>query len=638
MTTPNPYIANLVDRVTVPAPKSETEIDKDNRQCAYTARTGVAQQTIQALMRKRKWTTESLAKLTQSSVADLHDPLLMENMASFVDELHTHKDKTITIIPDYDADGILSGSLLAGSLSLFGFKSVHVYAPTTHTGYGVTVNSSMDALRQFPDTDVVITTDNGSNAFEGVAYLRNLNIPVLVTDHHKAGTEDPTQICVNPNRPTDTYPFKGLSGTGVIWKAMQAYAQTYTGEREQRLVDFLIILVGISTISDVMPLLDENRYIVQESVKLLQDADFLAKGAECVGDYGAIFSGLSALHGVCARAKKFDYGFDEMTLGFVFGPMLNSPRRMTGTSTLGFKLLLNPSREDAVLSAVELFGTNEERKTLMKEYGELYFSPIITAVDQLEYMISVVPFRSGLIGLLAGRFTNQFDLPSIVFGSQMVDKVHFGGMVDGLESLSGSGRSPEWFDLHGALTQMSEEKPEWFKSFGGHPQAAGVAIYTAYYEPFRQRFTELVSQQLLRMSEVSLDDSVVLVEDPTVWLGHSNEDDVAVDKRTILELMPVLDFIETLRPFGQSFRQPSFGTHFSTTDTVVSFMGGDKQHVKFTCPNGLVVIQWNGAKVLKQQLSDLSGPFKFKAEGLLSVNTFNERHTMQLIADKVRVV
>ena len=291
MTTPNPYIANLVDRVTVPAPKSETEIDKDNRQCAYTARTGVAQQTIQALMRKRKWTTESLAKLTQSSVADLHDPLLMENMASFVDELHTHKDKTITIIPDYDADGILSGSLLAGSLSLFGFKSVHVYAPTTHTGYGVTVNSSMDALRQFPDTDVVITTDNGSNAFEGVAYLRNLNIPVLVTDHHKAGTEDPTQICVNPNRPTDTYPFKGLSGTGVIWKAMQAYAQTYTGEREQRLVDFLIILVGISTISDVMPLLDENRYIVQESVKLLQDADFLAKGAECVGDYGAIFSG-----------------------------------------------------------------------------------------------------------------------------------------------------------------------------------------------------------------------------------------------------------------------------------------------------------------------------------------------------------
>lgn len=601
----------------------------------------IATQVIDLLKNKRGWTDDLIEQLKHPSQTDLHDPFLLENMDAFIDELHTLKDKKITIIPDYDADGILSGSLLFGALDVLGFSGVSLYEPRTQTGYGVTVLSAQEALDMFPGTEVVITTDNGSNAHAGVEYVLEQGISVLITDHHIATDGDPVPLAINPNRPTDTYPHKGLSGTAVVWKVMQAYVSRYGTEKEQQLIQLLIALVGISVISDVMPLLDENRYFVEQSIIMLQNKTLLEQGSQVDGVYGDIFRGLYALHTICDEAGSFNYGFDESTLGFVFGPMLNSPRRMSGSSKQGFDVLLSKTYDEAYFAARKLFETNTQRKTLMKKYNQAYLTPVLTSQNKLDYMIGVVPYRSGLIGLVAGRFTSNFNLPSIVFGNMDLKETYYDDTLpEWVDVIGGSGRSPEWFDLHGALTLMQTENPEWFVSFGGHNQAAGVAIYAKHYTAFRRRFMVLVTECLAELNEQK--ETMDLSDDPTIWIGYKPSQpqpyDVLIEKHwDTQELVSVVDFTDTLRPYGQKFPEPAYGVTFNTNDVTVFFMGKEKQHVKFTLPNGLVVLQWNGAESLKKQLGHLNGPFELTAMGPLSINEFNGRYTAQIIAEQITI-
>ena len=602
----------------------------------------IAETVINRLRVKRGWTDEILAQLENPTVGDLHNPFLLENMSEFIDALHHAKGKSITIIPDYDADGILSGSLLVAALSALDFKQVNLYPPRAQTGYGMTPKSIQEAVGRYPDTEVLITTDNGSNAHLGVNYALKLGLEVLITDHHQADSGDPVPMVVNPNRPTDTYPNKGLSGTAVIWKVMQAYASRYGNKRQQTLVDLLVPLVGMSVISDVMPLLDENRYCVQEAINMLQNPEILRHGASVEGQYGDVFRGLLVLYEICDEHKKFDYGFDESTFGFVFGPMLNAPRRMTGSSKLGFQVFIADTEVEAREAVHELFSTNEERKQLMRKFNQAYLSPIDSSQNPLDYMLGVVPFRSGLIGLIAGQFTNTFNLPAIVFGNPDLKQIHYhGGIPEWVDVVSGSGRSPDWFNLHEALTQMSLEHSEWFVSFGGHKQAAGVGIHAEHYEAFRERFIELVLWRLTALeketSEIDIDN------DPTIWISYQKDvttqpyDVLLENSRDVGELVDVVDYVNQLKPYGPGFNEPAFGVRFSTADAEVFFMGAEKQHVKFTLPNGLVVIQWNGAETLRKQLAGLNGPFDFKTMGKLSLNEFRDRITVQIIADQLDV-
>ena len=599
----------------------------------------ITSEVIRIIKEKRGWSDAVIEQLQNPTREDLHDPFLLENMDSFIDALHMMKDKQITIIPDYDADGILSGSLLYGSLDLLGFNQVSLYEPRMQTGYGLTEISAQEALSKYPDTEVIITTDNGSNAHSGVKYMLDRDITVLITDHHMATDGDPVELTINPNRPTDTYPHKGLSGTAVAWKVMQAYASRYGTEREQRLIDMMVALVGISVISDVMPLLDENRYCVEQSIQMLQDVELLKQGSQVDGVYGDVFTGLYALHQICEDAGSFNYGFDESTLGFVFGPMLNAPRRMDGSSKLGFDVLLSKSYDEAYFAAKDLFMVNAKRKDIMKKYNQAYLTPVLTSDNKLDYLIGAVPYKPGLIGLVAGRFTSNFNLPSIVFGNVDLDRTYYNeDLPEWVDVVGGSGRSPEWFDLHNALTIMAHEHPEWFVSFGGHQQAAGVAIHGQYYSAFRERFVELVTERFVEVTQQMKNQDVS--DDPTVWLGYKSMQaqpyDILLEKHwDTQELIGVVEFTDQLRPYGHLFGEPEYGVTFSTNDVNVFFMGKEKQHVKFTLPNGLVVLQWNGAETLKKQLGHLNGPFELSAIGPLSINEFNGRYTAQIIADQI---
>ena len=128
----------------------------------------LSETVIELIKQKRSWSDADIQQFRTPTKDDLRDPLLLENITEFITTLHTHTDKTITIVPDYDADGILSGSLLSAALSVFGFNRVNVYTPRIQTGYGITKRSAKEVMGRFPDTEVIITTDNGSNAFDGI--------------------------------------------------------------------------------------------------------------------------------------------------------------------------------------------------------------------------------------------------------------------------------------------------------------------------------------------------------------------------------------------------------------------------------------------------------------------------------------
>lgn len=598
-----------------------------------------ANDIIELFMKKRGLDADVLYKMSHPTKHDLNDVFLLEDCDLFINLLFANKHKQIAIIPDYDADGVMSGSVLNAGLSIIGLdKEPYLYAPTTHTGYGMTEASVDNVLDVCPDTELIITTDNGVAAFDGIAYAKSKGIMVLVSDHHLGGENEPiADVIVDPNRLTDKYPFKYISGTVVIWKILQAYARTFCDQSIQKSIDDLLVFAGISTISDVMQLVDENRYIVTETVALIDDEDFLEHKARVHEGtaYSRIFMGLKGLMDILRREGKLSYGVDEGTIGFYIAPMLNSPRRMTGDSLIGFDLFNQETESEATRMANELFELNEERKTIVNKISRKLLSAL--AQDLTPGVISLVNSRNGFAGLIAGQVTNKFTTPSIIFTHEVDDESLFVDVdsqdYDDNTVYHGSARSPQNFHIYNALVAIDKAHPEYFKTFGGHGQAAGVGVYAKYYKAFKADFHRYVSEHTEEVDPNAPVPEIVIGCDGAYT---ARSVDFVIAKPTDhFEFVTAVRAFEKLRPYGEGFRQPGFRLGFSTKDVVTSFMGTEKQHVKFVFPSGLTIIQWNAATFMRESLGHKIAPFFFEAKGRLSINEFRGNVTLQLIADDV---
>ena len=218
-------------------------------------------------------TPELYDQLVNSKPSDWHDGSLLHRSREWIDFLHTLDGKVITVIPDYDADGLMSGDTIYAALYVLGWTNVNMYYPTMATGYGLSEESLEEALGLFPDTEAIITTDNGIKAYAGVKKAKELGLSVLVTDHHPGVELEPdADVIVDPNSfYDDTYPFKSISGGEVAYKLMVYYAQTYGTVEQLALVQALYPFAGISAVADMMEMLDENRFLVKETVKFLSN-------------------------------------------------------------------------------------------------------------------------------------------------------------------------------------------------------------------------------------------------------------------------------------------------------------------------------------------------------------------------------
>lgn len=621
---------------------------------------------VSAFLTRRSLDAVSLDYLIHPSPAHQHDPFLLPGMSDFVEALHAVKGKRIAIMPDYDADGVLSGTLARVGLSLFGFGTAYVYPPKTWEGYGLSVKSVDAILAACPDVEVLLTTDNGSNAHEGVAYAKAKGLTVLVTDHHVADADPTADAVVNPNRRhvASEYPFNGISGTAVIYKTLQAYGMRYVTDVKVA-EDFksLLFLVGVSTISDVMPLLDENRYFVTETVRMLDH--FVSTHTPVrvsVWDdtpLGAYYRGLDLLVSTLYIKGKLNYGVNVDTLGFTIAPILNSPRRMIGDSEMGF-LLFQTTPADADYPVGErisdaLFDVNEERKAYVTALKQELHAAVALGGRPVEQTIFTAHMKAGVAGLLAGAFTSEYELPSIAFavgGKDPVDNP-INAPLPRAGTVKGSGRAPDWFDLHGFLTVLDAEHPGLIATWGGHKTAAGISVYVDQFNAFKRLFTQRLTEVLHEMSELTklkhgealhvprprgeflLDTPASMKLFPDVPVRHAITGHVMQDDA----LCSALTFFETVAPYGNSFEAPSFTVVFSHEDaSAFRTMGKEGQHAKFTLQNGLTVIAWNEAELLTKLSTVDPDMRQFVVTGRLSFNEFNGRVSMQLVADDIKVI
>lgn len=597
---------------------------------------------LDLFLTKRQLTFDDYLRLSNPQKEVLHDASLLQDSRTFIDKLHVSKHEQIVIVPDYDADGVNSGIVLRAGLSLIGLThEPHLYCPTTHLGYGLTIASVDALLQECPTATLIITTDNGVKAFDGIAYAKSRGLRVFVTDHHLGDISEPeADVIVNPNRVTDTYPFKSISGTEVVWKLLMYYAEVYGDDNMVRLMNALGVFAGISVVSDVMQVVDENRFVLTASLSMCRNTPLLIHMMDHTPHtaYQEAFRGLVVLLRMLDDNGKLKYGLDEDTFGFYISPMLNSPRRMYGTSKEAFDVFTSPDLETALKRAQELFDLNEERKQIVKVVNQA----IDTHVESLPGLfcpVVTVNARMGFAGLVAGHITSTYDQPHITFAKAYdVDTLILDG--DALQEqggvIHGSGRSPAWFDLFSAVETIQKQAPHIFASFGGHAQAVGLGIYAEYYALFEHLFGSVVADaiaqkatldvagddmgvsQLINPMHISISGSAPLDADLTIGEGFSLHD-----------LCEGLALLDTMKPYGEGFRPQVFVTSVNLGNMKMRRMGAERQHAKLELPNGLVALYWNKA----ESLEDRNGTVLLS--GTMSVNEFRGNKTPQLIIDTI---
>jgi len=393
--------------------------------------------------------------------ADKHlsgNPFLLPDMHQAVARIYRAllSGENIAIYGDFDVDGITATALLAQGLTTLGGKATPYIPHRLTEGYGLKTTALEGLSRQ--GISLVITVDCGITALPEVKKAKRMGLDIIITDHHTPLPEIPPALAiVSPKLPNSTYPFPELTGAGVALKLVQALFQGM-GKEEQ--LDKLIDLAALGTVADIAPLLGENRYLVKQGLKLINDTPRLG------------------IREMITRAGLNIGSLDTKSISWVLAPRLNAAGRLAHAMT-SYKLLMTDSSQEAQGLATWLEQKNAERqslttKALAKAREQILaqgISPLLIATDK-DYPV-------GIAGLVAGRLAEEFYRPTIIIRTS--------------EQLSnGSCRSIPEFNIIHALNQCSSL----FTQFGGHSQAAGFTLPTKNLSRLKQHLSQLATTQL----------------------------------------------------------------------------------------------------------------------------------------------
>ncbi len=396
---------------------------------------------------------ESVQKFLHPNTTDFHDPMLLPDMPKAVMRIETalQQRQRICIYGDYDVDGICATALLYRYLSEQGADVCYHIPLRQGEGYGM----HESAVRQLAEDGInlIITVDNGISAAAEIKLCYDLGMEVVVTDHHQCPARLPDCCAiVNPARGDSEYPFAHLCGTGVAFKLVQALSE---GRGHEAYLPF----AALATVADVVPLLDENRIIVS-----------LGMG-QIVKEVG-----LRALLTVAGAAEA---PVNSETLAFRLAPRLNAAGRM-GDATRGVELLLCKSPDLAMKIALDLNEENirrqQEEQRIIKE-AKLQIADY-DLVEHKAILLYSSEWNPGVIGIVASRLAEEYYRPVILF--------HLDGGV-----LTGSGRSIPGIHLHQAIDACRQ----YCIRFGGHAQAAGLAVAQTDFPAFAKAFHEYLVNQ-----------------------------------------------------------------------------------------------------------------------------------------------
>ena len=469
----------------------------------------------------------------KGTVNDLNDASLMKDMKKAVSIIKDaiEEKKKIVIYGDYDCDGVCSTTILYRTLKKLGANFDYYIPNREDEGYGM--NSDRIRKLKSEGAEVILTCDNGISAMEQVEVAKELGLTVIITDHHdipyieKEGNRInvvPNSDCViNPKQGNCEYPFKELCGAGVALK----FSMELVNEMGRSFLEFydLFQYAAIATICDVVELLGENRIIVKEGLKLINNTSSI---------------GLKAL----IKATGLDgKEISEYHFGFVLGPCINATGRLE-TADLSVELLITEDEKYAEELAKKLYELNVERQELTFDSVESVISKVEEEITNGEKVILVYDegIHESIAGIVAGRVRERFNLPTIV-------------MTRGKDMPKGSARSIEGYNMFEELNKCKE----YIEKFGGHPMAAGLSV--------KEENISLLRKALNSKCTLSDEDIIPVIKiDSPLEIKYLDEG--------------LVEKIENLRPFGKGNGSPLFAVKNIKVSRVF-FIGKEKNFMKF---------------------------------------------------------
>lgn len=543
-----------------------------------------------------------------------NDPMLMADMPYAVRRVLEAVDnhESIAIYGDYDVDGVTSVTSLYLYLTGLGAE-VTCYIPNRlGEGYGMSI-AAVDQLAA-EGVNLIITVDTGITAHTEISHAAALGVDTVVTDHHECHAELP--VCtavVNPHRPDCPYPFKELAGVGVVFKLICACEATRLGlspaEALEQVGSRLIDLVAIGTVADVMPLVDENRYIVSHGLSMLEHTERpgLVALLDAISSNG---NGKSAVGGKKVR-RKVNSGL----VGFGIAPRINAAGRIAH-AMMAVDLLLAETPEHAEEMAAELCAINIHRQAEENAIAERAYAKIdgmlADARDKGEAPPSVIvleddDWMQGVVGIVASRITEKYGIPSIL--------ISFEGAITTRPSEydmgKGSGRSIKGLNLVEALA----DSRDLLARFGGHELAAGLTVRRMDIPAFRKRINEYAAAHL--------------TEEMTVIRYEADGECEAAELT-----MEQAQELERLEPFGVGNPTPSLILRDAVIQRVTPLGGG--RHTKLTVYKDGYIFQ-----AIRFSTSPVHLPAR---EGdtvdllfQLNINDYQGTRSLQLILQDIRL-
>jgi single-stranded-DNA-specific exonuclease len=547
-------------------------------------RAGVGPVLAELLVRGGHRDPSAASEFLHADLSRIEDPFLVGNLGPAVARLKAAiaARERVTVLGDYDVDGVSSTALLVSILKRFGLDPAFVVPRRSEDGYGLS-RSAIDRALEAGRPGLFIALDCGTNSHEEVAYLAGQGIDVLVVDHHRS--KDRARLAgllVNPHveGPAGEPPqpeWQHLCTVGLVFKLLhgllkQLRAENHPVAGRVRLRDYLD-LVALGTIADLVPLLGENRILAKTGLRILQESTR---------------PGLRALMEVSGISST--QMIQPVDISFRLGPRINASGRLADAA-LSVDLLLSDDAKFARETAQQLDAFNRERQDIERKITEEAEKMIEELyIGEAGIVLFSEAWHPGVVGIVAGRVTRHYNRPCIVLGNEG-------------EMAKGSGRSVDGVNLVEILASC----PEGLASWGGHPMAVGVSLAKSELDGFRSRFASAVrSHAGDGIAEARLNISA--------WLAPEQ---VTED---------LMDELDTLHPYGQGNPEPVFGLRGVVLRRRPEIFKA--RHFRFWIEDSrgrsLNGVAWKMA----DRMPPLGAPLDLAVE--LNWNFFNDRRMMQL--------
>jgi single-stranded-DNA-specific exonuclease len=509
-------------------------------------------------------------KFLKMGMENMHSYLLLNDAKKAVESIKKaiHENKKIVIYTDYDTDGASGGAVAYLMLKERGADVSYYTNNRMSQGYGLCKSGIKDIKEIYPDVGLVITVDNGIVAHEGVDYCNEIGLDIIITDHHEPGDKLPDALAViNPKRKDSTYPFNGLCGAAVIWKLLQGLYVNL--DESNKYLD----IVAVATVGDVVPLIDENRVIVKEGLRLMNEESRLS---------------LKILKEFTKTSLvKSD------TLAFSYSPIFNAISRLKGDIDPVIDFLTSKD-EKLIRKTVEiLIEVNEERKEKTKE--QVQIAENILEKKGIEKVIVVYDkgFDEGIVGLIAGKLKEKYNRPAFVLTDS-----------DNKKDIKGSARSIPNYHIKNVL----DDCEDLLKGYGGHELAGGLSL--------EKKNLEKLEKHLIKKSYE------LLTEDDYVkkyyYIEILKEEDINMD---------LIERIDQLEPYGEGFRKPLIRLKDFYVKRVFK-MGKEKSHLKLI-GDTLSLIAFGQSENYDKR----GNPLKVSALGYPEINIYNNNVNIQFMVD-----